>query len=184
MERHHSVHHDNRSRLVDSDAMPYRRVGGGSSVRQLGVATVGAPGSRVPGRRRRSVRIQPKPTFYIWPVLLQGYETFKLPAFSRSMVSLEVDDLWRIIEMTLLLGLIVPITGKCSMHTLRYPRQSAPPQPLLSFFLVQWFKTRWHAAIHMHRFVNLMYFTDIVHNSETETKVHNNLEHYLICRSC
>ena len=71
-----------------------------------------APGSWVPRRRCRPVVCNQRQPCLSGLHVDESRKMFKLPASSRSMVSLEVDDLWRIIEMTLLLGVIVPISGK------------------------------------------------------------------------
>lgn len=52
-------------------------------------------------------------------------------------MGLQVDDVFRMVEMTIFLCILLPIS-------------------------VRWFATKWHAGIHLHRFVNLVYFVDIV----------------------
>jgi len=93
---------------------------------------------------------------HVWSCLLpclQGFDLqfeagqFELPMTERvsfptvnvvdRVVKLEVDDVWRLVEMTILLGLLAP----------------------LSYFL---FARRWSAAIKIHGFVAIMYFWDIV----------------------
>lgn len=52
-------------------------------------------------------------------------------------VSLQVDDVFRIVEMTLLLAILIPLS-------------------------IRWLGTRWHLGIHVHRFIAVIYFIDIV----------------------
>lgn len=52
-------------------------------------------------------------------------------------VSLQVDDVFRLVEMTLLLGILLP-------------------------FSIKWMSTRWHLGIHVHRTIAVIYFIDIV----------------------
>ncbi len=52
-------------------------------------------------------------------------------------MGLQVDDVFRMVEMTIFLCILLPIS-------------------------VRWFATKWHAGVHLHRLVNLVYFVDIV----------------------
>ena len=52
-------------------------------------------------------------------------------------MSLQVDDAFRMVEMTILLAIFMPIC-------------------------IKWMAGRWHAAIHLHRFIHIVYFVDIV----------------------
>lgn len=52
-------------------------------------------------------------------------------------MSLQVDDVFRLVEMTLLLGVLTPLS-------------------------IRWMASRWHLGIHVHRFVTVIYFVDIV----------------------
>jgi len=52
-------------------------------------------------------------------------------------MGLQVDDVWRLVEMTVLLCILMPIS-------------------------IRWLATRWHAGIQIHRFINVAYFVDIV----------------------
>ena len=52
-------------------------------------------------------------------------------------MSLQVDDVFRMVEMTLLLGVLTPLS-------------------------IRWMSNCWHLGIHVHRFVNILYFVDIV----------------------
>lgn len=52
-------------------------------------------------------------------------------------MGLQVDDVFRMVEMTVFLCVLLPIS-------------------------VRWFASKWHAGIQLHRFINLVYFVDIV----------------------
>lgn len=52
-------------------------------------------------------------------------------------MGLQADDVFRMVEMTIFLCILLPIS-------------------------VRWFASKWHAGIHLHRLVNLVYFVDIV----------------------
>ena len=52
-------------------------------------------------------------------------------------MGLQVDDVFRMVEMTVFLCILLPIS-------------------------VRWFASKWHAGIHLHRLINLVYFVDIV----------------------
>jgi hypothetical protein len=52
-------------------------------------------------------------------------------------MGLQVDDVFRMVEMTIFLAVLLPIS-------------------------VKWMASRWHVAIHLHRFINIIYFVDIV----------------------
>ena len=52
-------------------------------------------------------------------------------------MGLQGDDVFRMIEMTIFLAVLMPIS-------------------------VRWLANRWHAAIHLHRFIHVVYFVDIV----------------------
>lgn len=52
-------------------------------------------------------------------------------------MGLEVDDVFRMVEMTILLGILMPLS-------------------------IRWFATRRHAAIQVHRFISVVYFVDMV----------------------
>eukprot|EP00546_Thalassionema_frauenfeldii_P002266 CAMPEP_0178935642 /NCGR_PEP_ID=MMETSP0786-20121207/24669_1 /TAXON_ID=186022 /ORGANISM="Thalassionema frauenfeldii, Strain CCMP 1798" /LENGTH=424 /DNA_ID=CAMNT_0020613833 /DNA_START=577 /DNA_END=1851 /DNA_ORIENTATION=+ len=52
-------------------------------------------------------------------------------------MSLQVDDVFRMVEMTLLLGILVPLS-------------------------IRWMDRCWHLGIQVHRFVSVLYFVDIV----------------------
>ena len=52
-------------------------------------------------------------------------------------MSLQGDDVFRLVEMTLFLMILIPLS-------------------------IKWLASRWHAAIQLHRLINLVYFVDIV----------------------
>jgi len=52
-------------------------------------------------------------------------------------MGLQADDVFRMVEMTLFLMILMPLS-------------------------IKWLATRWHAAIQLHRLINLVYFVDIV----------------------
>jgi hypothetical protein len=52
-------------------------------------------------------------------------------------MGLQADDVFRMVEMTLFLAILMPLS-------------------------VKWFASRWHAGIQLHRLINLVYFVDIV----------------------
>lgn len=56
---------------------------------------------------------------------------------STEMISMQVDDVFRLVEMTLLLCVLLPLS-------------------------VKWLSTNWHLGIHLHRFITVLYFVDIV----------------------
>merc|ERR1712038_1528320 len=51
-------------------------------------------------------------------------------------MGLQVDDVFRMVEMTIFLGILMPIS-------------------------VRWLSVHWHAAIQLHRIINIVYFVDI-----------------------
>ena len=55
----------------------------------------------------------------------------------KKTMGLQVDDVFRMVEMTVFLAILMPIS-------------------------VRWLANRWHAAIHLHRFIHIVYFVDIV----------------------
>lgn len=55
----------------------------------------------------------------------------------KKTMGLQADDVFRMVEMTVFLAILMPIS-------------------------VRWLANRWHAAIHLHRFIHVVYFVDIV----------------------
>jgi hypothetical protein len=53
------------------------------------------------------------------------------------MMSLQIDDVFRMVEATILLAILTPLS-------------------------VHWLSTRWHIGIKIHQFVTVIYFVDIV----------------------
>lgn len=62
---------------------------------------------------------------------------FKDIDLANETVGLQVDDVFRIVEMTILLVILLPLS-------------------------VRWLSTRWHAGVQLHRFISVIYFIDIV----------------------
>lgn len=62
---------------------------------------------------------------------------FKDMNAETSTVMMQVDDVVRLVVMTLMLGILMPLS-------------------------IHWLKTRWHLGIHVHRFIMVIYFVDIV----------------------
>lgn len=62
---------------------------------------------------------------------------FKDVDFANETMGLQVDDVFRIVEMTILLAILLPLS-------------------------IRWMCTRWHLGIHVHRFIAVIYFIDIV----------------------
>eukprot|EP00177_Eucheuma_denticulatum_P007325 GFKZ01013331.1.p1 GENE.GFKZ01013331.1~~GFKZ01013331.1.p1 ORF type:complete len:571 (-),score=55.47 GFKZ01013331.1:195-1907(-) len=56
---------------------------------------------------------------------------------ANETMGLQVDDVFRIVEMTILLAILLPLS-------------------------IRWMCTRWHLGIHVHRFIAVIYFIDIV----------------------
>ena len=56
---------------------------------------------------------------------------------SLKQMGLQVDDAFRLVEMTIFLVILLPIS-------------------------VRWLETHWHSGMQLHRFINLVYFVDIV----------------------
>eukprot|EP01025_Chloroclados_australasicus_P027849 TRINITY_DN27568_c0_g2_i1.p2 TRINITY_DN27568_c0_g2~~TRINITY_DN27568_c0_g2_i1.p2 ORF type:complete len:639 (-),score=41.23 TRINITY_DN27568_c0_g2_i1:1098-3014(-) len=72
-----------------------------------------------------------------WPLSERNPSGFKDVNPNTETVMLQGDDVYRIIEMTLLLGVLMPLS-------------------------IRWFQTKWHLGIHVHNFISVAYFVDIV----------------------
>lgn len=72
-----------------------------------------------------------------WPLSERGPKGFKDINVDTQTMSLQGDDVFRIIEMTILLAVLLPLT-------------------------IRWFHTRWHVAIHLYNLISVLYFIDIV----------------------
>lgn len=72
-----------------------------------------------------------------WPLSERAPPGFKDANAETQMMSLEIDDVFRMVEMTILLAILTPLS-------------------------VRWMSTRWHIGIKIHQFVNVIYFVDIV----------------------
>eukprot|EP01025_Chloroclados_australasicus_P027847 TRINITY_DN27568_c0_g1_i3.p1 TRINITY_DN27568_c0_g1~~TRINITY_DN27568_c0_g1_i3.p1 ORF type:complete len:603 (-),score=37.68 TRINITY_DN27568_c0_g1_i3:865-2673(-) len=75
--------------------------------------------------------------FFEWPLSERNPPGFKDVNPNTETVMLQGDDVYRIIEMTLLLGVLMPLS-------------------------IRWFQTKWHLGIHVHNFISIAYFVDIV----------------------
>lgn len=62
---------------------------------------------------------------------------FKNANIATETMSLQGDDVYRIVEMSLLLAVLLPLTSR-------------------------WLKTLWHLGIHLHSLIGVLYFIDIV----------------------
>lgn len=62
---------------------------------------------------------------------------FKDVNLETETMSLQVDDVFRLVEMTIFLAILMPLS-------------------------VRWLATRWHIGIHLHGFIAVVYFLDIV----------------------
>jgi len=77
------------------------------------------------------------PGIFEWPLSERTPPGFKDANPDTKTMSLQVDDVFRMVEMTLLLGVLVPLS-------------------------VKWMASNWYLGIHVHRFVTVLYFVDIV----------------------
>ena len=72
-----------------------------------------------------------------WILSERSPKGFKEINLETETMGLQGDDVFRIVEMTILLAILLPLS-------------------------VHWFSTRWHLGIHVHNIVNVLYFIDIV----------------------
>lgn len=72
-----------------------------------------------------------------FPLSERPPEGFKDVDVSTNTMNLEVDDVFRIVEMTVLLGILMPLS-------------------------IRWLRNHWHIGIHLHRVLSVLYFVDIV----------------------
>lgn len=82
-------------------------------------------------------RAQVVPGLFEWPLSERTPPGFKDADAENKIMSLQVDDVFRLVEMTLLLGIVVPLS-------------------------IRWMQRCWHLGIQVHRFVTVLYFVDIV----------------------
>lgn len=82
-------------------------------------------------------KAQVLPGTFEWILSERKPDGFKDVDAVTETVSLQVDDVFRLVEMTLLLGILLPLS-------------------------IKWMSTRWHLGIHVHRFIAVIYFIDIV----------------------
>lgn len=72
-----------------------------------------------------------------WPLSERGPKGFKDINLATKTMSMQGDDVYRIVLMTIMLGILLPLT-------------------------VKWLATKWHLGIHLHGLIAVLYFIDIV----------------------
>lgn len=72
-----------------------------------------------------------------WILSERGPKGFKDANVRTETMSLQGDDVFRIVEMTILLAILLPLS-------------------------VRWLSTRWHFGVQLHSIINILYFIDIV----------------------
>jgi hypothetical protein len=77
------------------------------------------------------------PGVFEWPLSERTPKGFKDVNPLTKLVMMQVDDVWRIVEMTVLLGILMPFT-------------------------IRWLATKYHLGITAHNVISVMYFVDIV----------------------
>jgi len=77
------------------------------------------------------------PGTFEWPLSERTPPGFKDADPIKKQMGLQVDDVWRMVEMTVMLCILTPLS-------------------------VRWLKTRWHIGMPLHRIINVLYFVDIV----------------------
>ena len=77
------------------------------------------------------------PGYFEYPLSERAPPGFKDADAEEKMMSLQVDDVFRMVEMTVTLGVLIPLSN-------------------------YWFKKRYHIAIHIHRVAAVIVFLDIV----------------------
>ena len=77
------------------------------------------------------------PGTFEWPLSERTPPGFKDADPDTKTMSLQVDDIWRMVEMTILLCILTPLS-------------------------VRWLSTRWHVGMPLHRLISTLYFVDIV----------------------
>ena len=82
-------------------------------------------------------KAQVVPGSFEYPLSERAPPGFKDADAENQIMSLQVDDIYRMVEMTLLLGVLTPLS-------------------------IRWMQRCWHLGIQVHRFVAVLYFVDIV----------------------
>lgn len=77
------------------------------------------------------------PGYFEWPLSERTPPGFRDANPDTETMSLQGDDVFRMVEMTILLGILTPLS-------------------------VRWMQRCWHLGIQVHRFVSVIYFVDIV----------------------
>jgi len=75
--------------------------------------------------------------FFEWPLSERAPSGFKDANAEAKMMSLEVDDVYRMVLMTVLLCFLMPLS-------------------------IKWLTTHWHIGMPLHRLISTLYFVDIV----------------------
>ena len=82
-------------------------------------------------------RVQVVAGMFEWPLSERKPPGFKDVDADKALVSMQVDDVWRLVSMSVFLGVLMPIS-------------------------VRWLAKKWHAGILLHNFISVFYFVDIV----------------------
>ena len=82
-------------------------------------------------------KAQVVPGMFEWPLSERAPPGFKDANPATETMSLQVDDVFRMVEMTILLGILTPLS-------------------------IRWMQQCWHLGIQVHRFITVIYFVDIV----------------------
>lgn len=77
------------------------------------------------------------PGYFEWPLSERAPMGFRDADPTTETMMLQVDDVWRLCEMTLGLGVLMPLS-------------------------VRWLAKRWHIGMPLHQFIMILYFVDIV----------------------
>lgn len=77
------------------------------------------------------------PGHFEWPLSERTPDGFRDVDPETKTMSLQIDDVWRILEMTIMLGVLMPLS-------------------------VRWLATRWHVGMPLHQIIMVLYFVDIV----------------------
>ena len=77
------------------------------------------------------------PGTFEWPLSERTPPGFKDADPETKTMGLQVDDIWRMVEMTVMLCILVPRS-------------------------VRWLSTRWHIGMPLHQLITVLYFVDIV----------------------
>lgn len=82
-------------------------------------------------------KAQVVPGIFEWPLSERTPPGFKDANAETQTMSLQVDDVFRMVEMTILLAILTPLS-------------------------IRWMQRYWHVGIKVHQFITVLYFVDIV----------------------